>query len=126
MCVGTPLQIISIAGSGLAQCRDGAGEIYAGSIQTQLLDVPPCAGDWILVHIDTAIRALEPGEAQLIANALEALQRAADGEPFEHLIADLVDREPELPAHLRGVSCEHGEHITANDCHPPGKAELSA
>jgi hydrogenase expression/formation protein HypC len=58
-------------------------------------------GTQVLVHIDTAIRVLEADEARLIEDALVGLDAAIRGEDFESLFADLIDREPQLPEHLR-------------------------
>jgi len=58
-------------------------------------------GQDLLVYLGSAIRVLERQEAKQISDALDALNRAASGESFEHLIADLVEREPQLPPHLR-------------------------
>ena len=95
------MQVRSILPSGAVRCstRDNSRELH--TVEASLLDNPPRAGDWLLVHVDVAVRALDAGEAQQIGDALQAVAAAAAGEPFEHLIADLVDREPELPAHLR-------------------------
>jgi hydrogenase expression/formation protein HypC len=57
-------------------------------------------GGHLLVHADTAIRQLDADEAELISNALRAVLAASSGASFDHLIADLVDREPPLPDHL--------------------------
>ncbi len=101
MCLGIPLRVLSLAENGLARCESADGEPFPQLIQTALLDSLPAPGEWLLAHIDTAIRSLEAGEARLIADAIEALQRASRGDRFEHLLADLIDREPELPEHLR-------------------------
>ena len=101
MCMGIPLQVISLGPDGLASCVDAKDTRYALPVQTALLDIPPAPGDWLLTHIDTAIRPLDANEARLIADALEAVDRAARGEDFEHLLGDLLDREPQLPPHLR-------------------------
>ncbi len=53
------------------------------------------------MHQDTAVRVLDEEEVPLIENALRAADLAARGEAFEHLLADLIDRTPELPPHLR-------------------------
>ena len=60
-------------------------------------------GDHLLVYLDSAVRRLEASEATQITDALAAVANAAAGEPFEHLIQDLVDREPELPPHLQAA-----------------------
>jgi hydrogenase expression/formation protein HypC len=62
---------------------------------------PQPAGTRVLVHIDTAVRVLDSAEAEAIDRALEGLAAAIDGRAFEHLFQDLIDREPELPEHLR-------------------------
>ncbi len=100
MCLGIPLQLQTFQAPGLALCAaaDQPGELRA--VDTSLLDSTPVPGDWLLVHVNIAIRALAPDEAGQITNALLAVTAAAAGEPFEHLLADLIDREPTLPPHL--------------------------
>ena len=96
MCLGVPMQVLD-AGPGWADCRNGDA---VRRVDTLLLDaVTP--GDWVLVHVASAVRAIDEAEALAIRNALLAVERAAAGEPFEHLLADLIDREPQLPPHLR-------------------------
>jgi hydrogenase expression/formation protein HypC len=58
-------------------------------------------GTQVLVHIDTAIRVLDTEEARLIDDALRGLEAALRGENFDSHFADLIDREPQLPEHLR-------------------------
>lgn len=104
MCVGIPLRVESLGQDGLANCVDANDMHYALPVQTALLDRLPEPGDWVLTHIDTAIRPIEADEARLIADALNAVDLAARGEAFEHLLGDLLDREPQLPPHLRSAS----------------------
>lgn len=63
-------------------------------------------GTKVLVHLDAAMRVLDEVEAQLIDNALTGLAAAIDGQDFDHLFADLIDREPQLPEHLRPQSLQ--------------------
>jgi hydrogenase expression/formation protein HypC len=58
-------------------------------------------GTHVLVHVDMAVRVLDDAEVGPLRDALRAVVAAAQGEDFEHLLGDLVDREPELPPHLR-------------------------
>jgi hydrogenase expression/formation protein HypC len=96
VCIGVPMQVVQ-SGHGWADCRDGDG---LRRVDTLLLDdVAP--GQWVLVHVASAVRAIEESEAVAIRGALLAVERAAAGLPFEHLLADLIDREPQLPPHLR-------------------------
>jgi hydrogenase expression/formation protein HypC len=104
MCIGIPLQVASLDAAGNACCIDSEGASRQRVVATALLDTPPQPGDWLLVHIDVAVRALEPAEARQIADALLAVTAAAAGQPFEHLLGDLIDREPQLPEHLRPVT----------------------
>ena len=97
------MQVQAFHKNGLALCASDPDEPqYA--VNCALLDEPPAVGDWLLVHVDVAVKALEAAEAGAIADALAAVTAAAAGEPFEHLLGDLADREPELPPHLRNGS----------------------
>jgi hydrogenase expression/formation protein HypC len=58
-------------------------------------------GTHLLVYLGSAVRILDPVEAAQITDAIGAIEAAAQGHDFEHLIQDLIDREPELPEHLR-------------------------
>ncbi len=96
MCIGVPMRVVSTDGLS-AQCA-----IQGRTETVSLALTGPLEPDTdVLVYLGSAVRILEPGEAQQIADALKAVAAAAAGEPFDHLIADLVDREPELPAHLQ-------------------------
>lgn len=66
-----------------------------------LLVGEPQVGTAVLVHVETAVRVLSEAEVPLIEAALAAADAAARGEPWEHLMADLIERAPELPPHLQ-------------------------
>ncbi|MEO1015734.1 MAG: HypC/HybG/HupF family hydrogenase formation chaperone [Pseudomonadota bacterium] len=114
MCVGVPMRIVEADGLE-AICvpyADAAGaheRVTANERVTLALIGPAAAGEHVLVYLGSAVRRLEPREAADIAGALQAVRNAAAGEPFEHLIADLIDREPELPAHLREIKDDAAE-----------------
>ena len=97
MCIGIPMQVIQ-AGSESALC------IYRGEeslIDMMLVGEQP-AGTWLLVFLDAAREVISEEKAQQISAALEAMRLAMQGETnLDHLFADLVDREPELPEYLR-------------------------
>jgi hydrogenase assembly chaperone HypC/HupF len=100
MCIGIPLQVERDDGDGLfALCGDGR--------QRERLDMrlvgPQPAGTWVLSFQGAARRVLGDDEALQIRAALQALRHALDGEDesVNALFADLIGREPELPAHLR-------------------------
>ncbi|MGB0514027.1 MAG: HypC/HybG/HupF family hydrogenase formation chaperone [Wenzhouxiangellaceae bacterium] len=101
MCLGVPMQVETTPPDGLAvRCRSTDG-LNSRDVMTVLLDRAPSAGDWLLVHIDTAVRIIDAHEARAVADALAALAAARHGQPFEHLLGDLADRTPELPEHLQ-------------------------
>ncbi len=102
MCIGIPMTLCE-DGEHTALCapRDGAPDSVS-----LLLVGPQPAGTRVLVHLGSAVRVLEDAEADAIERALQGLEAALNGESFEHLFQDLIDREPELPEHLRPRSEE--------------------
>ncbi|TQF42720.1 hydrogenase [Bradyrhizobium sp. UNPF46] len=96
MCLGLPMTIVETDGvSALCEFR---GE--QRRVSMLLLSDPP-VGAKVLVYIDTAVRLLDEVEARLIADAIEGLGAALNGEDCDRFFADLIDREPQLPEHLR-------------------------
>ena len=60
------------------------------------------AGTWILTFLNTAREIISEEQAGKINDALTALDMAMQGnDQIDHLFADLVDREPELPDFLK-------------------------
>lgn len=96
MCLGVPMTVIE--GDDMVALCERAGRRRRVSLA--LLGAQP-PGTLVLVHIDAAVRVLDPHEAQLIDNALSGVAAAMSGEAFEAHFADLIDRAPELPPHLR-------------------------
>ncbi|MBI5321885.1 HypC/HybG/HupF family hydrogenase formation chaperone [Bradyrhizobium sp.] len=96
MCLGLPMTIVETDDmSALCEFR---GEQRRVSVL--LLSSPP-VGARVLVFIDTAVRLLDDEEADRIAEAIEGLGAALNGEDCDRFFADLIDREPQLPEHLR-------------------------
>ncbi len=96
MCLGIPMRIIE-GDDMTALCARGD---ESRRVSMLLLGRQP-AGTFVLVHIDTAVRVLEQDEAELIEQALQGLAAALRGENIDAHFADLIDREPQLPEHLR-------------------------
>lgn len=96
MCLGVPMRIIE--GDEMSALCVRGDEQRRVSL---LLVGPQPVGTQVLVHIDTAVRLLEADEAALIDRALDGLAAAMRGEDFESAFADLLNREPQLPEHLR-------------------------
>ncbi len=99
MCIGIPMRVVE-SEPGFAWC-EGRGE--RRRVDTALVGtVKP--GQWLLVFLDAAREVLEEARAAEIDDALNALEAALRGEALDGYFADLVDREPMLPEHLRGSS----------------------
>lgn len=104
MCIGIPMQVIRADADGdgrgdFALCGENApGE----RVDMRLIGTQP-VGTWILNFNGAARRVLDADEAAQIRDALGALDAALRGDVagIDALFADLVNREPQLPDHLR-------------------------
>lgn len=96
MCLGFPMTVISGDGAAAVCERRGARESVS-----MLLVGQQRQGTRLLVHLGTAMRVLDPQEAEAIDKALDGLSAALRGENVDAFFEDLIGREPELPAFLR-------------------------
>jgi hydrogenase expression/formation protein HypC len=96
MCIGIPMTVLE--GDDHAARCERRGVVRQVSM---LLIGPVPVGTQVLVHVNSAVRVLDAEEARQIDDALDGVAAALAGQPFEHLFADLIGREPELPAFLR-------------------------
>jgi hydrogenase assembly chaperone HypC/HupF len=110
MCIGVPMRIEHADGMVAVAAREAAD----GTVERHRLDMlivgsqPP--GTWVLAFHGAARRVLDEAEARQILDALSALAIALDGDggqgsaergALDALFADLVERTPQLPDHLR-------------------------
>ena len=108
MCIGIPLQVASVDTDGTTWClRDGART----AVDTSLVGAQP-VGTWLLVFLDSAREVLDEHRAHDISQALGGLAAAIAGEDFEHFFRDLIDREPQLPPHLRPAESDQSDADT--------------
>lgn len=96
MCVGVPLQVIESDGA-MARCE---GNGRSERLNLMLVGDQP-AGTWVLAYQGSAVRVLSPTEARATSAALGALHAALHGGDVDAFFADLVEREPVLPEHLK-------------------------
>jgi len=98
MCIGLPLQIVSVDGIA-AEATDGDTRALID------LSLTPGArpGDWVLTFLGAAREVLDAGEAQKIRAALAGLQAVMAGGEAGDAFADLDAREPSLPPHLQAA-----------------------
>lgn len=106
MCIGIPMRIMAVDADGTTWCeRDGVRH----AIDTNLVGPQP-PGTWLLVFLDAAREVLDEAHARQVSQALDGLAAALAGEDFEHFFSDLIDREPELPEHLRRTAANPHRH----------------
>lgn len=95
MCVGTPMQVISVNGIA-ATCTDGT--------LTELVDLSLIGkvtpGTWLLTFLGTAREVITEDEAHKISAALNGLRAVMTGGDLGDAFADLDTRTPQLPPHL--------------------------
>ncbi|KAB1083008.1 HypC/HybG/HupF family hydrogenase formation chaperone [Neorhizobium galegae] len=97
MCIGVP-HIIIETGQLQARARSRNGEAI---VDMALVGDQP-VGTHVLVFLGAAREVLDAQLAGQIADALEAMDRIMAGDSdIDHLFADLINREPQLPEHLR-------------------------
>lgn len=99
MCVGIPMRVIETGqGQALCQTRDGKDTQQVDMLLVG--DLP--AGSWVLVFLGAAREVLDEATARQIGDALTAVEMAMHGNgAVDHLFADLVEREPQLPEFLQ-------------------------
>ncbi len=100
MCIGIPMQVVAVH-EYAAICEQAVGSLPE-TVDTMLVG-SVSVGDWLLVYKGAAREHLTPDRAQQITQALQALDAIHHGHDFEGFFTDLIEREPQLPAHLRST-----------------------
>lgn len=97
MCIGIPMQVIE-AHELHAVCIDDSQRV---TVDTTLVG-QVADGDWLLVFLGAAREVLDASTALTMRDAVQAVSRIMNGNTsVDDLFGDLVDREPQLPAHLK-------------------------
>ena len=97
MCIGIPLQVVETVGSSFAWC-EGEGERERLDM---ILIGQQAVGTWVLAFHGTARQVLSATEAAQARAGRLALAAVLAYDPLvDAYFADLVGREPRLPAHL--------------------------
>lgn len=102
MCIGTPMQVISLAG-GFGLCRrEDQTDDRAEAVDLSLVPhVQP--GEFVLVFLGAARAIIDAEYARQVADAHAALLAVANGENPDFGFEDLLKREPSLPPHLEAA-----------------------
>jgi hydrogenase expression/formation protein HypC len=100
MCIGLPMRVVACDGA--IATVERRGERFSLDVQR----VGSVAiGTWVLAFQGVAVRTLADDEAAQTDAALAALEAALTGSgDIDTYFADLVDREPQLPDHLKGTT----------------------
>ena len=98
MCLGVPMQILTIDGIA-AMASDGE---RVEMIDLSLLEDPQ-PGHWVLTFLGTAREVLTERQAAEITAALGGLRALMQGGDLGSAFADLEARAPSLPPHLEAA-----------------------
>lgn len=101
MCIGIPLQVVS----GDEQAAECAAGRRSERLNMLLVGAQP-PGTWVLAFQGSALRVMSEDEAlqtQAALAALDAVLGGDAGHDFDRFFADLAERVPELPPHLRAA-----------------------
>jgi hydrogenase expression/formation protein HypC len=99
MCLGIPMRVIESNGL-MARCHGRGSERW---LDLALVG-QQAPGTWLLAFINSAREVIDEPRARTINDALDALEAVLDGETdLSAHFADLIEREPQLPEHLRGA-----------------------
>ncbi len=97
MCIGLPMRVVEPDGS-FAWCESGSER---ERLDMMLIGEQP-VGTWVLGFHGAARQLMTEEEAVQALAGRQALAAVLSGEGnIDDFFADLVGREPELPAHLR-------------------------
>lgn len=83
MCLAVPMLVIELDDPGPFPLSSSA-VVEAGGIRRRIrldiVDIPPCVGDYVIVHAGYAIRTLTPEDARINLGLLrEAAELSGDG-----------------------------------------------
>ena len=95
MCLGVPLQIVSV---------DGIAAVASDGTRTETIDLSLVGdvrpGAWVLTFLGSAREVISAKDARAIGDALAGLERVMAGGELGDAFADLDSRTPKLPPHL--------------------------
>lgn len=98
MCVGIPVQLLSVDGIRGDVIEDGRPGIVDLSLTPEAQP-----GDWVLAFLGAAREVLTPDAAAQISAALDGLRALMAGGDLGDAFADLDARSPQLPPHLQAA-----------------------
>lgn len=76
MCLGIPGRVVEIVDGFADQLALVDVEGTARRVNIGMLEQPPVAGDWILIHMGFAMEVIDAGQADAALSGLELMGRA--------------------------------------------------
>ncbi|MET1061651.1 MAG: HypC/HybG/HupF family hydrogenase formation chaperone [Aeromicrobium sp.] len=80
MCLGIPGRVIGIADGYAGQVALVDVQGARRQVNIGMLDKPPSAGDWVLLHLGFAVEAIDEAQAREALAGLELMGRPLDTE----------------------------------------------
>ncbi len=99
MCLGIPMQVVAVLSEHTALCQ-GMG--LQKNIDMSLVGEQQ-VGAWVVTFLDAAREVVDDDQALKITHALQAVELVMNDNKseIERLFADIIERGPQLPAHLQ-------------------------
>ena len=80
MCLGIPGRVVAIADGYAGQVALVDVQGARRQVNIGMLDEPPSAGDWVLLHLGFAVEAIDEAQAREALAGLELMGRPLDTE----------------------------------------------
>jgi len=80
MCLGIPGRVVAIAEGYAGQVALVDVQGARRQVNIGMLDEPPSAGDWVLLHLGFAVEAIDEGQAREALAGLELMGQPLDTE----------------------------------------------
>ena len=80
MCLGIPGQVVGIADGYAGQVAVVDVQGAQRQVNIAMLDAPPAAGEWVLLHMGFAVEAIDEQQARAALAGLELMGQPLDPE----------------------------------------------
>lgn len=90
VCLGIPGRVVSMVEGYGAQLALVDVEGKARKVNIGMLDEPPPAGQWVLIHMGFAVELTDPAGAEAAMSGLEMMGRARADDPMSPAVDDVT------------------------------------
>jgi len=108
MCLGIPGRVVEIVPGYAGQLAlvDVVGA--QRRVNVGMLDAPPAAGDWVLIHMGFALEIIDAAQAEEAMSGLELM-----GQPRDTAVTDRIRRRYSVSGLVQGVGFRPFAYVTA-------------